>query len=162
MTATWGEAPFTIHVDASAPVLGEQARAAGALVVRLALAGLRTTDQLCDRIAQVFAFPFPSSGLDGALDLMSDPEWLDLGTGVLVVVDARDARPTVLADLARILPGVVDRWRSGSVPFAVAFDGLAETDLVVAALAAANARLEEAGALPWAQPGTGPVPVVTD
>jgi len=157
----WRETAFTIHVGATAAILTEQASAAGGIVIRLPLAGVGTTDQLCDRIAQVFEFPFPSAGLDGALDLMSDLEWLDLGAGVLVVVDAREARPTVLADLASILPGVVDRWRSGDLPFVVAFEGLGEPGVVLEALATANAALDEAGSLPWSQPGTGAVPVVT-
>lgn len=33
--------------------------------------------------------------------------------------------------------------------------------MVLEALATANAALDEAGSLPWAQPGVGAVPVVT-
>jgi hypothetical protein len=159
---TWSAAPFTIHVDRSAEILAEQTRASGGVVIRLSLAGLSPTDQLCDRMADVFEFPYPSSGLDGALDLVSDLEWLELGAGLLVVVDAREARPTVLADLAGILPGVVDRWRSGDLPFVVAFDGLDDRSVVLESLAAANAALDEAGSLPWARADVAAVPIVTD
>lgn len=50
----------------------------------------------------------------------------------------------------------------GESRFDVAFTGLADRDPVLAALADANARLAEAGAPPWARPGTGIVPVLTD
>lgn len=161
-TSTWRGAPFAIHVDAAAGALEAEARDAGGVVVRLPLGGLGDRTALCDRIAEVFEFPYPSSGLDAATDFVSDLEWLDGGTGFLVVVEAGDAPAAVLADLASILPFATDRWRAQEKPFVVAFSGLADRGPVLTALAEANASLAEAGALPWAQPGTGPVPVLTD
>ena len=79
--ATWCEEPYAIHVDSSAPALATQAREAGGVVIPLMLDGLRTEAELCDRIAESFAFPYPSRGLDGAMDFMSDLEWLEEGAG---------------------------------------------------------------------------------
>lgn len=74
-TATWRGAPFAIHVDSAAATLEAEAQNAGGVVIRLPLDGLRNTRALCDRIAEVFDFPYPNSGLDGAMDFMSSSGW---------------------------------------------------------------------------------------
>jgi hypothetical protein len=59
---------------------------------------------------------------------------------------------------AGMLPDIVDRWRTQGVPFALAI--LMHSEQLTSALAAANRFMDEAGRLPWAQPGTGSVDVV--
>ena len=154
--------PFAIHVGASpdtALQLEQDARTAGASVVQLSLAGVQDRRQLCDRLSQTFMYPHESSGLDAAIDLISDLEWLGSSRGYLLVVDADKAPSAVTTDLARILPAIIDRWRSQTQPFVVAIT-MADVSDVSRALERANAALDDAASLPWAQPGTGSVLIV--
>jgi hypothetical protein len=127
-------------------------------VIRLDLAGLADDAALADYLATAFMFPHETRGLDAAVDLISDLEWFGNSNGYLVVVDGLDRAPKVVEPFASILPNIVDRWRSQAVPFIVAI--LMTSERLTSALAAANRRMDEAGRLPWAQPGTGGVDVV--
>lgn len=135
------------------------ARAAGAVVREVDLGGISTTTAMCDRIADVLEFPYPSSGVDGVMDLISDLEWLDEGTGFLLVFAVAGTSPEPIAALAGLLPFAVDRWRGQSQAFVVVIDGAPAPGAVLEQLEEANVRLDDAGALSWARPGTGRVPV---
>ena len=138
---------FAIHVDAgpdTALKLEEDARTAGASVVRLSLAGVQDRRQLCDRLAQTFMYPHETSGLDAAIDLISDLEWLGSTRGSLLVVDADIAPSTVTTDLAGILPAIIDRCRSQTHLFVVAIT-VADASDVLRRLECANASLDDAG-----------------
>jgi hypothetical protein len=44
-------------------------------VVELDLAGIPDDEALADYLAATFEFPYPTKGLDAAIDLISDLEW---------------------------------------------------------------------------------------
>lgn len=156
----WSTAPYTVHVNGDPAVLAQCAAAAGALVLHWSIAGIRSQRQLDASAAQVFDFPFPSASAAGLIDMLSDLEWLPIGDGVLIVIDATGARPSIIEIVAGLLPGIVDRWRSGSVPFEVFLVGVAETEPVAAMLDRRNIGLDEFGRLPWTRDDIYRVPVV--
>jgi hypothetical protein len=150
-----------IHVGATeglVALLQNDARTAGMSVIRLDLAGLTDAAALAEYLATAFMFPHETRGLDAAVDLISDLEWFGNSDGYLVVVDGVDRAPNVVEPFASILPNIVDRWRTQGVPFILAI--LMNSEQLTSALAAANLRMDEAGRVPWAQPGTGGVEVV--
>lgn len=159
----WAANPFAIHVGVNSArnqLLEEEARYAGASVLELKLAGVRDRHDLCERLAQTFMFPHECAGLDAALDLISDLEWFGNDDGYLLVVDAEGAPDAVITDLTGVLPAIVDRWRSQRQPFVVALTNAGNRVILYRLLEHANAALDSAGHLPWAQPGTGTVPIV--
>lgn len=158
----WETSLFVIHVGATHALgrrLEREARAAGGSIFHLALQGLRDRRGLCDRLAETFMFPYASAGLDGAIDLISDLEWFGNVSGYLVLVDNDGAADSVVADIAGILPAIVDRWRTQGVGFVVVMLGESNQPHLRRVLDKANSELDEAGALPWAQPGTGRVTI---
>lgn len=151
---------FTIHLGLDATRfsrLETDARSHGMHVIELNLESIHNGRELGEYLAGVFKFPHATSGLDAAVDMISDLEWIGCESGYLII--ARGTRePSLAADsFVSILPNIVDRWRSQAVPFVVAIDGKGEQ--LQAALLAANREMERAGNLPWAQPGTGAVRV---
>lgn len=160
----WESHPFAIHLamsDSAAALLERSARRAGASVIRLDLSGLCDREELAERLSQVFMFPHETKGLDAAVDLIWDLEWFGASEGYVVMVSgiARSAE-NVLTIFAEMLPPIIDRWRTQQRAFVVAFVGDAQRRATKSALAKANIEMLEAGALPWAQPGTGPVAIV--
>lgn len=152
--------PFAIHLgvdDVEFSRLGTVAHSRGMHVIELNLEKVPNRRQLSEYLAKVFEFPHPTSGLDAAVDMISDLEWIGSDRGYLVLVRVAREHSPVADSFVSILPNIVDRWRSQAVPFVVAIDGSGEQ--LQAALAAANIEMERAGSLPWAQPGTGAVNV---
>jgi hypothetical protein len=162
--SSWLSDPFAVHVSATGSAarrLEDEARRAGASVVRLDLSGVRDRAGLGERLAQTFLFPHETRGLDAAIDLISDLEWFGGSDGYLVIVDGMNhASVDVIADFAGILPPIVDRWRSQRRAFVIVLVGDDHGNQAASALIRANARLVEAGKVPWAQPGTGAVTIV--
>jgi hypothetical protein len=138
--------------------LEDGARTAEMSVIRLDLAGLTDDVALSDYLATAFMFPHETRGLDAAIDLISDLEWFANPNGYLVLVDGLDRAPNVVQSFAGVLPNIVDRRRSQAVPFILVI--LMNSERLTTALAAENRLMDEAGRLPWAQPGTGGVDVV--
>jgi hypothetical protein len=153
--------PYSIHLGVDAALFARfeaEARLREMSVIGLDLTGLADRAALVDYLATAFMFPHATSGLDAAVDLISDLEWFGNTRGYLVVVRGL-AEPTAVADsFVSILPNIVDRWRSQAVPFVVAVDG--NSDQLKSTLLAANREMERAGSLPWAQPGTGAVDII--
>lgn len=152
-----------IHIGATSTLINGmhvEAEANGLTVIHLDLKGITDRKGLADRLAKTFLFPYPNSGLDGAADFISDLEWFEDSPGFLIVVQCADAPLAVIVGLASILPMVVDRWRSEPNPFVVVIGQTPHRAGLLAALNEANADMDRAGALSWAQPGTGSVPVI--
>jgi hypothetical protein len=153
--------PFVIHVAADEPVLTQiehAARSRGMSVLTVDLSGVSDRDALIDCLAEAFMFPYRVGGLDAALDLISDLEWFGNPSGYLVLARGLLDNSPIVEAFVSMLPNIVDRWRSQAVPFIVALDGVGSG--LQRALSTANAEMERAGRLPWAQHGTGRVDVV--
>ncbi|MCZ3386478.1 MAG: hypothetical protein LH630_05840 [Actinomycetia bacterium] len=160
---SWTGEPFAVHLGVGEPLaqrLEYDARAGGASVIRVDLAGVHDRDALAELLAQTFMFPHETRGLDAAIDLISDLEWFGNPAGYLVIVTGMDQAPEVVAPFARMLPNIVDRWRSQGGAFVVVLEGAESSGEAASALASANSALAAAGKLPWAQPGTGAVTIV--
>jgi hypothetical protein len=160
---SWLAEPQAVHLvadESTSADLERQAREQGASVVRLSLAEARDRPGLSDLLARTFLFPHEARGLDAAVDLISDLEWLGNPEGYLVVTDMSEATEQVIAAWAEILPAIVDRWRSQRRPFVAVLIGGARAGVALHALSLANAQLQRAGQLAWAQPGTGPVAII--
>lgn len=153
-----------IHVgltDVESHHLADHYRAAGCSVICLDLDGVTSIEELVDRISAAFLFPYRVSGLDAALDLMSDLEWFGNDVGYVVVLDGLGSiQGRVSGRLLKILPAVADRWRSQRRTFQVLVldDGTSPED-TLAGLSAGNQLLAEAARHEWAS-DTGPVPVI--
>jgi hypothetical protein len=161
MNANLAGEPYAIHVGVDDELLARfdgNAHAAGMSVIRVDLSGVSDRATLADHLAEAFMIPHETRGLDAAVDLISDLEWFGNSSGYLVVVDGLDRATGTAEAFASLLPNIVDRWRSQALPFIVAICG--SSDLLTSTLAAANHAMDEAGSLPWAQPGTGAVEVV--
>jgi hypothetical protein len=159
----WTAEPFAVHVSEDTTIARELERAAretGASVIRVDLAGVRDRDALAERLARAFLFPHETRGLDAAVDLISDLEWFGSSQGYLVVVETADSAEQVIADVAGIVPAIIDRWRSQGKPFVLVLVVDAYRPVALSALAKANMQLVASGQLPGAQPGTGAVLVV--
>ncbi|NMM17066.1 MAG: barstar family protein [Cellulomonas sp.] len=124
------------------------------------LARVHDRDGLAELLARTFMFPHETRGLDAAIDLISDLEWFGNPAGYLIIVEGMDRAREIVATFARMLPNIVDRWRSQGGIFVVVLKGAESSREAASALASANSALEAAGQLPWAQPGTGAVTVV--
>lgn len=161
--ASWVRPPFAIHVgvpESTSSLFEESARSAGASVIHLDLSAIDGIDTLQRRLSQTFLFPVDTGGLDSALDFISDLEWLGATDGYLVIVHGLDSSPEAIEPFASILPNIVDRWRSQGRPFVVLILGNESRQRALSVLADANLRMDNAGKLPWAQPGTGAVPIL--
>jgi hypothetical protein len=155
------EGSFAIHLggdDVLLARLAAEARSRGMRVIDLDLTGLADRAALVDYLAKTFKFPHETRGLDAAIDLISDLEWLGNTTGYLVLARGLTAASAVADSFVSILPNIIDRWRTQAVPFVVAVDGKGEQ--LQATLREENRKIERAGGLPWAQPGTGAVDVI--
>lgn len=162
--ASWNAPAFVVHlVGYGSEVeveLERQAHDDGASVIRFNLADAENRAALGEVLARTFLFPHQTSGLDAAVDLISDLEWLGNECGYLVITDMRGAPSEVVTSWAEILPAIIDRWRSQGPSFAaVLVDGEA-AGTARSALSRANRRLELEGQLAWAQAGTGPVAIL--
>jgi hypothetical protein len=156
----WSTAPYTVHVNGSPSALAQNANDEGALVLRWSLDGIRNQRDLDASAAEAFEFPFRSASAAGLIDMLSDLEWLEIGNGVLLVIDATGARQAVVEIVAGLLPDIVDRWRSSPLPFEVFLVGVADTAPVAAMLERRNSGLDEFGRLPWTRDDIARVPVV--
>lgn len=153
--------PFVIHLGLDERALARMegdARSQGMSVVRLMLTGLPGRKSLVDYLARQFMFPHEVAGLDAVVDLISDLEWFGNANGYLVVARGLADGSEAGEAFVSMLPNIVDRWRSQDVGFIVAIDSRGSR--LQSALAAANREMAQAGELPWAQPGTGPVDVI--
>jgi hypothetical protein len=161
-TRCWPAAPYVVHLtDASgATDLERRARDHGASVFHLPLRDAQDRRSLGDLLARAFLFPHAAVGIDAAVDLISDLEWLANAQGYLVVSDLSEALPQVVTSWAEVLPAIIDRWRSQGTPFSAVLVGGDSMEVAVAALSRANHQLERAGRLAWAQPGTGPIEII--
>lgn len=164
MTRRLSEQPYAIHVGVSDDLLTRfetDARSAAMSVIALDLSEAFDSATLADYLSKVFMFPHETRGLDAAVDLISDLEWFGNTSGYLIVVNGLDRTgDEVVESFAGILPNIVDRWRSQGQAFIVAIRGSCER--LTSTLAVANRQIEQAGSLPWAQPGTRAVEVVLD
>lgn len=156
------EHPFAIHLGISIEMgagLEDEAREAGISVIRLDLAGIADEVSLADYLATVFMYPHQTRDLDAAVDLISDLTWFGNDSGYLIMVEGlQQAGRRADKAFGGILPAVIDRWRSQDRTFVVAINGGSQS--FASALKSANNRMNQAGALPWAQPDTGAVPVL--
>jgi hypothetical protein len=149
--------------QAAASRMASVARSEGRLVIDLELAGVTDSPALDARISSVFKIPYPFVGPDAVVSLVADLDWLPSPGGYLVIVTGLDSCPAqVTTDVAHVLPSIIDRWRSGGVPFLATMVSLSSRRLVLDGLEESNRRLAEAGKLSWARSDTGPVPVIVD
>lgn len=152
-----------IHVNCPGPELAAiriDAEAAGALVVRPDLGGVRDRDALVQRLHREFSVPWPISGLDAVVSVLSDMEWLGHEVaGYLVIVDMEDVDEPVALAFADLLPQIADRRRSAGSPLLVALLGAASTDRLERVLARQNELLREDG-LRFPAAHEYPVPIV--
>jgi hypothetical protein len=149
--STWTANPFAIHFGASEQATGAlrgEAQAAGIDVITVDVSDIHDRGALSDRLADTFHYPFEAHGLDAAISLISDLEWLGASKGHLFIVEGLDDAPEVLWEMAGILPNIVDRWRTQGLPF-VAVLVSRHRPAAAASLAEANERLDAAGQLPW-------------
>lgn len=153
--------PSSIHLGVDLPLRARfktDARSRGMSVIELELDEISDVAALCNYLAAAFMFPHETTGLDAAIDLISDLEWFGSAGGYMVLARGlRDSSP-IAGAFVSILPNIIDRWRGQAVPFVVAIDGRGLG--LEAALRAANDAMERAGRLPWAQPGTCAVDVI--
>lgn len=155
------EQPFAIHFGTSKDLIARfeaEARSRGMSVIELDLTDLSDRSALADYLAKAFSFPHRTTGLDAAVDLISDLEWLGNAAGYLVIARGLSDISDVSDAFVSMLPNIVDRWRSQAVPFVVAIE--TNDERVRARLLAANDEIARAGKLPWAQPDTGAVDVI--
>lgn len=154
------EQVFTIHLgvnDDQFARLEADARSRGMSVFDLDLSPIANREALCDYLADIFAYPHKTRGLDAAVDLIGDLEWFGNDRGHLII--ARGLTKSTVADsFVSILPSIVDRWRSQSIPFIVAIDG--KDEHLQSELSVSNSKLDRFGRHPWVHPGTGAVDVV--
>jgi hypothetical protein len=84
-------------------------------------------DELVSTIASAFDVPHEIRGLDAILSVLSDLEWHPLPSGFVFVLRDLDGlhekQPRLFRDLIKILPPLVDRWRTRGVPFQVVLVG---------------------------------------
>jgi len=162
----WNEPPQSVIVQANDEdrmdfIRG--ARQSRARTFDIDLAGLRDDLELEQLLITTFRFPHPTKGLDAAIDLMSDLEWLPSKEGYLVVFRGLDHCAVQVADtLASILPPIVERFRTGQCVFVAVLITKSSRNTVRAALERANGRLDEFASLPWTVNATGSVPVIYD
>lgn len=162
MSNIWLQDPYSVHVGVSddlARKFEHDARAAQATIVSLDLVGVTDSATLGLRLADVFSFPARTESLDSAVDWMADLEWLGETNGYLVEVNIDDVEAVVVYDFAKILPAVLDRWRSGGNPFVVVLVGDRHRKQALRALEESNLSLAAFAELPWTRSDTGPVPV---
>ncbi|MGO4249511.1 hypothetical protein AB4Y87_20035 [Paenarthrobacter sp. RAF54_2] len=152
---------YAVHLGVTESLLDQlkaDARSHRMMVFELDFSGLSDVTALCQYLESKFMYPYRTAGLDAAIDLISDLEWFGNTHGYLVTVrGATDASP-VAGAFGSLLPGILDRWRTQEVPFVITIEEKGYR--LKAAVADANEVLEDAGRLPWSQPGTGPVDVV--
>lgn len=163
---TWTSDRYAIHVfadDRAACALVAGFTEKGARRLDLDIGDLTDRSQLVERLKDAFQIPYPMGGLDGALDWLSDLEWLNSDAGYVVLVRGfDDAEPTVRRDLATILPFVLDRWREATNdPYVFTLVANTSRDSVLDTLTASNRRLEEIGRRDTIT-HTAPVPVIVD
>jgi len=104
--------------------------------------------------------PWPISGLDAVVSVLSDMEWLGHEVaGYLVIVDMEDVDEPVALAFADLLPQIADRRRSAGSPLLVALLGAASTDRLERVLARQNELLREDG-LRFPAAHEYPVPIV--
>lgn len=80
--------PYTIHLGVDETQFERLTRDASTrqmMVFQLDLTGLVDRVALADYLAQEFMYPFPTSGLDAAISLISDLEWFGNTNGHVVI-----------------------------------------------------------------------------
>lgn len=152
---------FAVHLGVSAFMLDQliaDARAHQMIVFELNLEGLPDVTALTKYLEAEFKYPYKTAGLNAAMDLISDLEWFENTHGFVVIAHGASKTSPVAADFVRIFPTVLYRWRAHGTPFILAVEE--KGDHLLAALQEANEFLEQAGQLPQALPGVGPVDIV--
>ena len=152
---------FAVHLGVAESLLDhlkDDARLHRMMVFELDLSGLADVSALCQYLESEFMYPYRTVGLDAAIDLISDLEWFGSTQGYLVVVRGATDTSPMTSVFAPFLPPIIDMWRKQDIPFIIAIDEKGVQ--LEAALAVANAEMEEIGRRPGTQPGTGPVEVV--
>jgi hypothetical protein len=161
----WNVPPHAIRVVpdvATAGILAREAETDGAVQLTLDVAKVSDDLALEGSLSTLFQFPHRTVGFDAAIDLMSDLAWMPSENGyVFRVIGLDDGPPEVAHTLVSLLPSVIDRWRTQNVAFVAILVATVSAPAVLAAVAESNDFLARAGALPWVQTGTGPVPVIT-
>ncbi|GDY33053.1 barstar family protein [Gandjariella thermophila] len=103
----------------------EVARASGYDCHQLHLVDVHTPAEYYALLGREFQFPTPVVNDHGAIDWMSDLEWLGQYPGHVVVVDGladlRSHNPNIFGALVYMFPHVLDRMRSGDERYHVFF-----------------------------------------
>ena len=123
-------------------------------VVELDVSTSRSVRDVVALLAENFLFPHDAAGLDAALDLMSDLDWLDHDTGYALYVRGLDrlaiTDESLLRRLVGMLPQLCDRWRTRCVPFQVVLiASVATVSVLREVLELANREIEQAATKPW-------------
>ena len=155
-----------IYVESGPPAassVAQIARSEGLREVNLEVGDVADQEALEARIASVFKIPYRFRGLDAAISLMADLDWLPSQAGYCLLVSGLDDCPEpVAADTAGILPDVIDRWRSGTVPFVAVLACASSRSVVLRAVRDSNQFLADAGNREWNASEIGPVPIIVD
>lgn len=152
--------PFIIHLgvdEASIDRAQSEARSRGISVFSLDLTSIQDSDSLVDYMAREFRFPHEVTSVDAVLDLVSDLDWFGNDNGYLMIIHGMSKYLEISKDFVTVLPGIVDRWRSGTTPFIVIIDD--KNPELQMALAIANQKLDKFGKLPRTRSDTGSVDV---
>lgn len=140
-----------IHLGCDADVVAGLRAAAtehGVMVIPVDVGQVTDRASLLSVLGRDFQFP-AETGLDGAVDYMSDPWWYGNEHGYLVVVtglaELMDAAPDTFEQFVDMLPSVVDRCRTAGLPYHVLIVGTgAVVDRAAQVVSAANESLTEA------------------
>ncbi|MGO4434170.1 hypothetical protein AB4Y88_13015 [Paenarthrobacter sp. RAF9] len=152
---------FVVHLGVASFMLDQliaDARVHQMVVFELNLEGLSDVTALTKYLEVEFKYPYKTAGLDAAMDLISDLEWFESTHGFVVTAHGASEDSPVAADFVSVFPIVLNRWRAHGIPSIVAVEE--KGDHLLAALQEANGFLEQAGQLPQALPGVGPVDIV--
>jgi hypothetical protein len=123
-------------------------------VIRPEFSEVRTLHELVSQLSAAFEFPHHASGLDAALDLMSDLDWMHNDSGYLLVTtglsELRSRAPEVATAFVHLLPFLCERWRDRDVAFAVLLvDGRESLTWARSVLDDANGSILRARRRPW-------------
>jgi hypothetical protein len=140
------------------------AEGAGVAILNLDLARTLSIDDLERALIATFLIPDPCVGIDAIIDFTADlDEWMPNDKGYFLAIrGADDSPPEVVKMLAGALPAIMDRLRSGSVPFEAALVSVSSRSDVLTEVRATNTTLAEFGALPTTVSSTYAVPVFVD
>lgn len=166
MSTSWDADRCSVHVLSDDQMLRDlvtQAVRAGARRTDLDIAVATDRDELLQQFQSRFEIPYPMGGFDGALDWLSDLDWLPESNGHVVVVHGLDRADSKTRSIfVAMLPFVLDRWREGSsLPYVYLLRARSRRAEVLAALSRSNAELADVGRRDTVT-HTAPVPVIVD